>query len=166
MKSHEQTNWYTYFDSPVGTLLLESSAGSLTVLRFESEAGKAAQPTSGSQRSVAPFDGVLNQLAAYFDGELRSFELPLAPRGTPFQRQVWQELCRIPFGETVCYADIAQRIGRPRATRAVGAANGKNPIAIIIPCHRVIGKNGSLTGFGGGLATKRALLELEKENER
>jgi methylated-DNA-[protein]-cysteine S-methyltransferase len=101
------------------------------------------------------------QLEAYFDGTRREFDLPLAPRGTQFQLAVWQSLRGIPYGDTISYAQLAQRIGKPNAMRAVGAANGRNPLPIVVPCHRVIGANGDLTGFGGGLPTKRFLLELE-----
>ena len=103
----------------------------------------------------------MRELAEYFAGSRKQFDIPLAPRGTPFQLDVWRTLQRIPYGETRCYEEIARTIGRPTATRAVGAANGANPIPIIIPCHRVIGKNGSLTGFGGGISVKRRLLDLE-----
>ena len=102
------------------------------------------------------------QLQAYLDGDLRRFDLPLDPAGTPFQKQVWQQLLTIPYGETRSYREVAQTIGAPRAVRAVGAANGANPIAIVIPCHRVIGSSGKLVGYGGGLDLKRRLLALEK----
>jgi methylated-DNA-[protein]-cysteine S-methyltransferase len=102
-------------------------------------------------------------LADYFQGRRRSFDLRLRPEGTEFQRSVWQALAAIPYGETRSYADIARAIGRPSATRAVGAANGANPLPIVLPCHRVVGANGSLTGFGGGLETKKFLLNLEAE---
>jgi methylated-DNA-[protein]-cysteine S-methyltransferase len=102
------------------------------------------------------------QLLAYFEGRRRSFSLPLAPVGTPFQQRVWAELRKVPFGETVSYSELARRCGRPSAIRAAGAANGKNPISIVIPCHRVVGKNGALTGYGGGLRKKQALLALER----
>lgn len=107
---------------------------------------------------LAPF---LAQFEAYFAGHLQRFTLPLAPRGTAFQQAVWQALCDIPYGETRSYSDIARAIGKPNAVRAVGAANGRNPLSIIIPCHRVIGQNGSLTGYAGGLPIKQALLTLE-----
>ncbi|WOX53522.1 methylated-DNA--[protein]-cysteine S-methyltransferase [Aeromonas sp. CD] len=107
---------------------------------------------------LAPF---LAQFEAYFAGHLQRFTLPLAPRGTAFQQAVWQALCDIPYGETRSYSDIARAIGKPNAVRAVGAANGRNPLSIIIPCHRVIGQNGSLTGYAGGLPIKQALLRLE-----
>ncbi|MCY1435576.1 Methylated-DNA--protein-cysteine methyltransferase [compost metagenome] len=106
-------------------------------------------------------DEVVRQLDEYFAGKRQTFDLPLAPRGTQFQREVWQALLEIPFGRTTCYAELAERIGRPKAMRAVGAANGANPIAVIIPCHRVIGRDGSLTGYGGGLERKELLLRLE-----
>lgn len=105
---------------------------------------------------------VAQQVRAYFDGERRTFDLPLAPAGTPFQRAVWDALLKIPYGETISYATLAQRVGRPKASRAVGQANGANPIALIIPCHRVIGTDGTLTGYGGGLPLKQALLAFER----
>ena len=108
------------------------------------------------------FAEVKRQLRAYFDGKLKTFDLPLAPEGTAFQRSVWNALSKIPYSDTVSYKSIAKTIGNPKAVRAVGAANGKNPIPIIVPCHRVIGADGSLTGFGGGLKAKSALIELEK----
>ncbi|MBK9168153.1 MAG: methylated-DNA--[protein]-cysteine S-methyltransferase [Bryobacterales bacterium] len=108
----------------------------------------------------------LRQLHAYFAGELHEFDLPLAPEGTPFQRRVWEALRAIPYGETRSYGDIAKAIGAPKASRAVGAANGRNPIPVVVPCHRVIGADGSLTGFGGGLAIKRTLLDLETPASR
>ncbi len=107
-----------------------------------------------------------SQLRSYFAGELQEFDLPLAPEGTPFQREVWEQLCRIPYGETISYGELARRIGNPKACRAVGLANGSNPISIVIPCHRVIGSNGKLTGYGGGLATKEKLLALEQKQLR
>jgi methylated-DNA-[protein]-cysteine S-methyltransferase len=110
---------------------------------------------------AGPFREVVRQLKAYFDGQLKAFDLPLAPQGTEFQRQVWRALQTIPYGRTKSYGEIARRLGRPEASRAVGAANGQNPIPVIIPCHRVIGADGSLTGFGGGLPIKRKLLALE-----
>ncbi len=111
--------------------------------------------------SVAPFAQTIAQLRAYFDGALMRFEVPLAPQGTQFQMKVWRELCNIPFGETISYAELARRIGRPTASRAVGHSNARNPISIIVPCHRVIGADNSLTGYAGGLDRKRALLALE-----
>jgi methylated-DNA-[protein]-cysteine S-methyltransferase len=108
----------------------------------------------------------LRQLTLYFDGRLRDFDLPVAPRGTPFQQTVWRELQRIPYGDTISYGELARRIGNTKAVRAVGLANGSNPISIVIPCHRVIGSNGKLVGYGGGLPTKQALLALERGQGR
>lgn len=109
---------------------------------------------------------IIRQLNAYFAGKLESFDLPLAPEGTPFQQKVWKELCQIPYGETISYGELARRIGNASASRAVGLANGSNPIPIVIPCHRVIGSNGKLTGYGGGLDIKEKLLALEKRQRR
>jgi methylated-DNA-[protein]-cysteine S-methyltransferase len=109
----------------------------------------------------ATLDRARVQLEEYFSGNRKQFDLPLAPQGTPFQQEVWHTLATIPYGETISYAQLAQRIGKPTAMRAVGAANGRNPLPIVLPCHRVIGADGSLTGFGGGLPTKQFLLELE-----
>jgi methylated-DNA-[protein]-cysteine S-methyltransferase len=113
-------------------------------------------------RDDKPFQEVVRQLRAYFRGELKQFDLRLEMRGTEFQKSVWEELRKIPYGETRSYGQVAEIIGNPKAMRAVGAANGQNPIAIIVPCHRVIGSSGSLTGFGGGMDCKKRLLELEK----
>jgi len=120
------------------------------------------QPGPAWQRDATPFAEALRQLRAYFAGDLHTFSLALAPAGTPFQRRVWDALLEIPYGATASYRDIAIAIGKPSAVRAVGLANGRNPIPIIIPCHRVIGSDGSLTGYGGGLDVKRFLLELER----
>ncbi len=127
----------------------------LTALRFE------GGPAAGWRHDPGAFARGREQLRAYFARELRVFDLPLRLEGTPFQREVWEALRRIPYGTTTSYGALAASLGRPRAVRAVGAANGQNPIAIIVPCHRVIGADGGLTGFGGGLPRKRALLELE-----
>ena len=108
----------------------------------------------------------VRQLRAYFAGELEAFDLPLAPQGTPFQLAVWKRLCEIPYGETISYGELARRVGNPNASRAVGLANGSNPIPIVIPCHRVIGSNGKLTGYGGGLPIKEKLLALERRQLR
>jgi len=116
--------------------------------------------------SKEKFMGTLSQLEAYFKGELTRFDLALNAHGTDFQKIVWKELVRIPYGETISYGELAKKIKNPNASRAVGMANGKNPISIIIPCHRVIGKDGSLTGFGGGLEVKKKLLDLEKRNKK
>ena len=151
---------YTQIDSPVGKLLLAADAQGLRLVSFESSKRAApVQPRWKEDR--APFAEVIRQLQAYFGGELREFEMQLAPEGTEFQLRVWNSLRTIPYGETISYAQLAQKIGDPKAVRAVGLANGCNPLPIIVPCHRVIGSNGSLTGFGGGLANKKKLLALE-----
>jgi len=122
---------------------------------------RTTPPQSDWQLDEEPFAEVIRQLQAYFSGELKEFNVPLAMEGTEFQLRVWNALRAIPYGETISYAQLAERIGNPKAVRAVGLANGSNPIPIIVPCHRVIGSDGSLTGFGGGLSTKKRLLELE-----
>jgi methylated-DNA-[protein]-cysteine S-methyltransferase len=152
--------FYTRIASPVGKLLLAADAQGLRRVSFESSK-RAAPVQPGWKEDLAPFAEVIRQLQAYFGGELREFELQLAPEGTEFQLRVWNGLRAIPYGETISYAQLAQKIGDPKAVRAVGLANGCNPIPIIVPCHRVIGSDGSLTGFGGGLANKRKLLDLE-----
>lgn len=143
-------------DSPVGPLGLEADAEALSRLTLRAGPCPVRRPPPGVLAETAA------QLAAYFSGRLRRFDLPLAPAGTPFQRDVWRALQDIEYGETWSYTDLARRIGRPAAVRAVGAANGQNPIPIVIPCHRVIGSNGKLVGFGGGLEMKRTLLALEQ----
>ena len=153
---------YTYHDTPIGPLLLAERDGNLTTIRFPLDSQREA-PEPGWVLADAPFDEVRVQLDGYFAGRRQRFDLPLAPTGTTFQRRVLEALQAIPFGETRSYKEVAAAIGKPRAVRAVGAANGRNPIPIIIPCHRVIGSDGSLTGFGGGLAAKRALLALEQD---
>jgi methylated-DNA-[protein]-cysteine S-methyltransferase len=149
-------------DSPVGPLLLAGDSEALHVLAF----GVGSRPRAIDAAWTPDVRGVLKnvrkELDQYFAGRLQRFTTRLAFNGTAFQNAVWQELTRIPYGETISYLDLARRIENPKAVRAVGMANGANPIAIIVPCHRVIGSNGSLTGFGGGLPTKRALLDLEK----
>jgi methylated-DNA-[protein]-cysteine S-methyltransferase len=154
---------YTYMDSPVGRLLLAGSSGAVKVISFPS-GSKAHGPKAGWERDEEPFRRVTQQLGEYFDGVRQEFDLPLAPEATPFQARVLQALCAIPYGETRSYKDIAVALGNPKAVRAVGGANGNNPVPIIIPCHRVIGSSGSLTGFGGGLDTKRFLLDLERRH--
>ncbi|HSC27932.1 MAG TPA: methylated-DNA--[protein]-cysteine S-methyltransferase [Vicinamibacterales bacterium] len=152
---------YTHVESPVGTLLLAASDDGLCAVEFH--ASRHLVPRRGAWRDGGHplLDAARSQLREYFDGRRRSFDLPLAPEGTAFQRQVWLALGTIPYGRTISYTELAARVGRPTATRAVGAANGRNPLPIVLPCHRVIGANGSLTGFGGGLPVKRFLLELE-----
>jgi len=143
-------------DTPVGRLTLAASEGGLTAILWPGE-----QATGRACAAHPLLDEARRQLDAYFAGTRRQFDLPLAPRGTPFQQQVWNALAAIPFAETRSYAAIARAIGRPAAIRAVGAANGRNPISIVVPCHRVVGTDGSLTGFAGGLAAKRFLLVHE-----
>jgi methylated-DNA-[protein]-cysteine S-methyltransferase len=151
---------YTYVKTPIGSLLVARHEAGLAALSFEKN-GRRVDPDDDWKRDDAAFADVREQLREYFAGERRVFDLALAPRGTPFQQDVWTALQAIPYGQTRSYSQIAGSIGRPDAVRAVGAANGANRIPIIIPCHRVIGSNGSLTGFGGGMATKRFLLDLE-----
>ncbi len=155
-----ESTYYCTLSSPVGELLLLSHGAALTAVVLPSSRG-ATEPAADWRRDDALLRPARDQLRAYFAGDLRTFDLELAPEGTPFQQRVWQELRRIPYGNTASYADVARRIGQPTATRAVGAANGRNPLAIIVPCHRVIGADGTLTGYGGGLECKRWLLEHE-----
>jgi methylated-DNA-[protein]-cysteine S-methyltransferase len=152
---------YRNIDSPIGALLIAGDSAGLRFVLFSGgrdrmEPRPEWEPDRGLLRES------LRQLSAYFAGKLRDFDLPVAPEGTPFQRQVWNQLQRIPYGETISYGELARRIGNPKAVRAVGLANGANPISIVIPCHRVIGSNGSLVGYGGGLPIKQALLSLER----
>jgi methylated-DNA-[protein]-cysteine S-methyltransferase len=151
---------YDDIDSPVGTLRLVADSHGLREIWFERERHpKQAHP--GWIRAAGPLAFARVQLQQYFAGERQHFDLPLHPHGTPFQLAVWHELGRIPYGATISYGELARRIEQPLAVRAVGAANGRNPLPIVLPCHRVIGSDGSLTGFGGGLPTKRYLLTLE-----
>ena len=160
-------------DSPIGPLTLTAQGGALTAIDFGAPAGFAAGVSVGTISSANgvgraaddPTDPVLaeaaRQLAGYFAGELCEFDVRLCPSGTPFQLTVWEALRRIPYGETVTYGELARRIGRPAAARAVGRANGQNPLPIVVPCHRVIGADGTLTGYAGGLDIKTALLAVE-----
>jgi methylated-DNA-[protein]-cysteine S-methyltransferase len=153
---------YTWYESPIGSILLTSDGTSLTSLYLTAHPHElTVDPDWVRRDDAAPFAEVKRQLADYFDGRLTEFDLPIATRGTAFQERVWEELQKIPFGVTISYGELARRIGQPSASRAVGLANGRNPIAIIVPCHRVIGANGKLTGYGGGLSRKEALLALE-----
>ena len=155
--------FYSYMDSPVGRLLLAGDKESLKVIGFSS-GNKARGADEDWERFDEPFRKVKAQLTEYFAGDRKIFDVDLAPDATPFQASVLDALREIPYGETRSYLDIAEQIGNPKAVRAVGGANGNNPIPIIIPCHRVIGSNGTLTGFGGGIESKRFLLELETSN--
>lgn len=152
---------YTRIDSPVGALLLAADDDGLQLIEFASPRHPATRGGGWREGSHAVLEQARAQLGEYFAGERRDFDLPLSPRGTPFQRDVWRALQRIPYGATISYAALASGIGKPTATRAVGAANGRNPLPIVVPCHRVIGADGSLTGFGGGLPIKQFLLALE-----
>lgn len=154
--------FYTRMGSPVGLLLLAGTSSCLQRVSFENSRCFSS-PVAGWMEDEEPFGEVIRQLNAYFAGELKDFELPLAPEGTSFQLSVWRGLRTIPYGETISYAQLAERIGNSKAVRAVGRANGCNPLPIIIPCHRVIGSNGDLTGFGGGLPIKRKLLAIESK---
>ena len=154
---------YTLIPSPIGELLLAGEDGCLSLVGFAT-AQRPHQPRADWRRYDAAFADARQQLAEYFAGERQRFELPLALAGTPFQRSVYDALRAIPYGETRSYSDIAAAIGRPKAVRAVGAANGRNPLPIVVPCHRVIGKGGGLIGFGGGLPVKEHLLALERSS--
>ena len=147
---------HTTFNSPIGPLTLNAENGALTSVWMEDE------DLPEHIDDTAPLAEARRQLEAYFAGELREFDLPLAPAGSEFQLGVWRELAKIPYGETISYGELATRVGDPTKARAVGAANGRNPLPVIVPCHRVIGADGSLIGFGGGLDRKRRLLELER----
>ncbi len=155
--------YYCYFDTPIGELLLAGEQDALSIIGFP-KGSMRRDPEPDWIYNEQPFEAVRKQLAEYFAGERKDFDVPLALSGTEFQVSVLEALQTIPYGETTSYGAIAQQIGRPKAVRAVGAANGRNPIPIIVPCHRVIGSGGDLTGFGGGLDTKEALLRLEAEN--
>jgi len=154
--------YFDYYDSPLGQMLLVASDTALTGLHFADEKyypGVAAEwQRAPSAKMIAQ---ARRQLDEYFTGKRTEFELPVEPEGTAFQRGVWRALQKIPYGTTINYGTLARRIGKPSASRAVGAANGRNPISIVIPCHRVIGANGDLTGYAGGMARKDALLRLE-----
>jgi methylated-DNA-[protein]-cysteine S-methyltransferase len=151
---------YTKMDSPIGELLLVGDGEALCRLDMQ-QGRRPARIGPRWERRDDAFAGVRRQLTEYFDGRRRSFDVPLALEGNSFELRVWDALREIPYGETVSYGAIAQRIGSPDAPRAVGLANGRNPIAVIVPCHRVIGANGTLVGYGGGLERKRLLLDLE-----
>jgi methylated-DNA-[protein]-cysteine S-methyltransferase len=151
---------YTTFDSPIGELLAVGDGHNLHRLSIQS-APRPLAIDCGWRRDEQPFAAVREQLSDYFDGALRSFDIELSLAGNPFELRVWRALCEIPYGETVSYGQLATTIGKPAAARAVGLANARNPIALIVPCHRVIGADGTLTGYGGGLERKRYLLDLE-----
>jgi methylated-DNA-[protein]-cysteine S-methyltransferase len=152
---------YTVADSPVGELTLVGDGAALTAIYFPDHARRPGGQTFGFRDDEA-FDAARDQLAEYFAGARTTFDLPLAPRGNDFQRKVWRLLTTIPYGQTRSYGQLAAQLGDPGLARAVGAANGRNPISIVVPCHRVVGHDGALTGYAGGLARKAYLLELER----
>jgi methylated-DNA-[protein]-cysteine S-methyltransferase len=152
---------HTIIDSPVGPLTLVATDGVLCGLYMDEQRHRPLAEVFGHRDDTHSRD-VIEQLEAYFAGDLKEFDVELAMVGTEFQRRVWTELRNIPYGETISYGELAERLGRPTAARAVGLANGKNPISIIVPCHRVIGSTGNLTGYGGGLPRKRYLLSFEQ----
>ena len=154
---------HTVVDSPVGTLTLVATDGVLSGLYMVLQRHRPLQDTFGAPDST-PFAEVIQQLEEYFAAQRTDFDVPMTLRGTPFQRTVWAALREIPYGETVGYGQLAQRIGRPAAARAVGLANGRNPISIVVPCHRVVGATGNLIGYGGGLERKLHLLDFERRS--
>lgn len=159
----ETNTYYTYFDSPIQPLLLTSDGNALTGLFMVAHKhGPEIEAGWVQDDAAAPFVEAKRQLAAYFAGQRTEFDLPLAPAGTGFQQRVWDELRRIPYGQTMTYGELARRIGNPNASRAVGLANGRNPLSIIVPCHRVVGAGGKLVGYAGGMTRKEALLALEQ----
>jgi methylated-DNA-[protein]-cysteine S-methyltransferase len=154
---------YTYMESLVGRLLLAGDEDGLRLVAF-AEGKNGPAPESDWRYHTEPLQNAVGQLEGYFNGNLQSFDLPLRLHGTPFQLAVWRALQDIPYGETISYGELALRVGNPKGSRAVGLANGSNPIAIVVPCHRVIGTNGKLTGYGGGLCNKETLLALERKH--
>lgn len=156
--------YYTLMESPLDQLLLVSDGEALTGLFMAlHKHGPDVRPEWRREDELPLFAKVVDQLRAYFAGKLLAFDLPLKATGTPFQQTVWEELRRIPYGETISYGELAKRIGSPGSSRAVGLANGRNPISIVVPCHRVIGASGKLTGYGGGVERKAALLDFERD---
>ncbi len=160
--SNRITNCFSYINSPVGRILLQGDGHSLTGLFLTNHKGWPGLDPRWTE-SDSSFTAARAQLTEYFAGQRQRFDLPLKLAGTPFQEDVWRELVKIPFGTTITYAELAQRVGNPPAQRAVGNANGRNPISIIVPCHRVIGADGKLTGYGGGIDNKKWLLAWERE---
>jgi len=153
---------HTTLDSPIGPLTLVSTDGRLSGVYLHEQRHRPPEERFG-ERDARPFAAAAAQLEEYFEGERTDFDLPLSLRGTPFQRSVWDELVKIPYGETISYGELAARLGNPAASRAVGLANGKNPVGVIVPCHRVVGSTGDLTGYGGGIERKRHLLAFERQ---
>lgn len=161
------TKFFTHMTSPVGPLLLLSDGEALTGLFLPNHKdGQPVAPTWQENAQATPFPQAILQLEEYFAGKRQEFDLKLQPEGTPFQLKVWAELRKIPHGQTISYGELARRLGNPNGSRAVGLANGKNPLSIIVPCHRVIGATGKLVGYGGGLDCKQALLKLEGQGRR
>ncbi|RSM33097.1 methylated-DNA--[protein]-cysteine S-methyltransferase [Aeromonas salmonicida] len=154
---------YSFCDSAHGPLLIAIDRDGLRHVEFM-QGERPIMPTQQWRQDDLALAPYVEQFAAYFTGRLQRFDLPLAAKGTPFQQSVWRALCDIPYGKTVSYLEIAQSIGNHKAVRAVGAANGRNPLSIIVPCHRVIGRSGELTGYAGGIPIKRWLLALEQQN--
>lgn len=154
---------YSWLETPIGRLLIAGDEAGIRHIAFPS-GRQEMRPQPAWREDDVVLAPARAQLSEYFAGGLRDFDLPLAPRMTPFQRRVLEELRKVPYGMTVSYGELARRVGNPKASRAVGMANGRNPLPIIIPCHRVVGSNGALTGFGGGLDTKRWLLEWERQH--
>lgn len=159
MKEHN--TFYSYFKSPVGSLVLTSDGTHLTGLLFD-KSDRKVLPSWILNDNAVPFATAKKQLTTYFKKQLKIFDFPMKLNGTPFQKAVWEQLKKIPYGETISYAEQARRLGKPKAARAVGNANGRNPIAIIVPCHRVIASDNTLGGYGGGLPCKKILLSLEQ----
>lgn len=157
-----KVRFYSHYDCSIGKLLLVGDEDGLCRLHFPNE---KAKPPQEARKADGELSSVRKQLDEYFAGSRKSFDLKLNLKGTPFQKRVWLTLAKIPYGETTSYGELAKQVGSPKGARAVGSANGKNPLPIVLPCHRVIGKDGSLTGFGGGLKVKTALLELEDRHK-
>ena len=156
--------YYTLIDSPLDPLMLVSDGEALTGLYMELQKHvPEVRPDWRKNETLPLFARAAEQLRGYFEGALRAFDIPLSLAGTVFQQSVWEELMRIPYGETISYGELARRLGKPGSPRAVGLANGRNPISIVVPCHRVIGASGKLTGYGGGLDRKAALLDFEQD---
>jgi methylated-DNA-[protein]-cysteine S-methyltransferase len=156
----DESVWYTILDSPFGPVCVAGAATGLLRVDFQ-QGDRPVRPAVTWQEAPGHLETAAHQLREYFQGQRQSFTLPLAPAGTPFQQRVWQELQRIPFGTTLTYRELAERLGMPQAARAVGHANGRNPLAIVIPCHRLIGSDGQLHGYASGIALKQRLLEHE-----
>jgi methylated-DNA-[protein]-cysteine S-methyltransferase len=153
---------YTRFDSPLGTVMAVADEGGITHVDFiDAKYARRIEPDWVEDPQAPVLSECASQLAEYYGGKRTQFDLPLAPRGTPFQKRVWDEIARVPYGKTITYGELAKRAGAPEHARAAGAATGRNPIGVVIPCHRIVGADGSLTGYAGGLERKRELLELE-----